>query len=57
LRGSDRHAACHTHPQITNHYDEALLPCFADVLPGMQRLASLNLSNFDLVNGLLVSVS
>ena len=44
-------------PQITNHYDEALLPCFADVLPRMQALASLNLSNFDLVNTLLASVS
>ncbi len=43
-------------PQITNHYDDNLLPCFNAVLPRLPRLAALNLSNFEINNNLLAAV-
>lgn len=36
-----------TQLEVTNHYDEALLPCFAAVLPRLAALRSLNLTNFE----------
>ncbi|GIL69618.1 hypothetical protein Vretifemale_546 [Volvox reticuliferus] len=45
-----------TQLEITNHYDDNLLPCFWTVLPRLPHLRSLNLSNFDINNSLLVAV-
>ncbi|GLI62626.1 hypothetical protein VaNZ11_005290 [Volvox africanus] len=45
-----------TQLEITNHYDDNLLPCFWTVLPRLPHLRSLNLSNFDINNSLLVAL-